>query len=317
LVDLYREILAPPVLNAASETILTDDEQAWLSRRGDLTLEDLAPLAYLRLLLSGPARVRNADGGETDDVQMFDHLVIDEGQDFAPLQFAVLQAHARELTILGDLAQSIHSYRGVKDWQEVIDALAAPQVSQAALVHGYRSTRQITDFANGILAQMEMPGHSLVDPFPRDGRPVEVLQVSSQDEVARVAAELLSSRSGNNLKTAAFLCRTVSHAREFAARLRHHYAPPVAVLTSRNEERSADVVVAPAYLAKGMEFDLVVIVDVDEQHYATSEYDAKLMYIAATRALHELVVLCNGTPSPLVPGDDVQPARGSNARSNG
>jgi len=102
------------------------------------------------------------------------------------------------------------------------------------------------------------------------------------------------------VRTAAVICKTASHTRGFAKELQKPYRGQLSVLSSRNDERSANVVVAPAYLVKGMEFDLVVIVDADDQHYGASEYDSKLLYIAATRALHRLVVVWAGEPSPLI-----------------
>jgi hypothetical protein len=73
--------------------------------------EDLATPSYLRLLLEGPARVRDRAGRETSANMRFDHIAIDEAQDLAPPQFSVLRAHAAGLTITGDLAQSVTSWR--------------------------------------------------------------------------------------------------------------------------------------------------------------------------------------------------------------
>ena len=62
--------------------------------------------------------------------------------------------------------------------------------------------------------------------------------------------------------------------------------------------------VLPVYLTKGLEFDAVLIVDVDPHHYQRTPQDAKLLYVGCTRALHQLWLLYNDEPSPLIAGMD-------------
>jgi DNA helicase IV len=75
---------------------------------------------------------------------------------------------------------------------------------------------------------------------------------------------------------------------------------PFALITRASDSRAADIVVLPGYLAKGMDFDVVLVVGADDRTYTAAPLDAKLLYVAVTRALHRLYVLWTGQPSPLL-----------------
>lgn len=167
----YFELLADEsILRDAANGILEPREQkqlraqpaasAQVPRRPSATgetrtqaLEDLAPLSYLCLLLNGPAAGK-------DGAQSFQHVVVDEAQDLAPLQFKVLRAHTTGMTILGDVAQGIHSYRGIATWDELQPIFADQRILQTELRHSYRSTRRLVEFANAVLQQMPVTGVS-------------------------------------------------------------------------------------------------------------------------------------------------------------
>ncbi len=66
-------------------------------------------------------------------------------------------------------------------------------------------------------------------------------------------------------------------------------------------ERIQGNLLMPSYLAKGLEFDAVILCDADAGNYTTKE-DGQILYVACTRALHRLVVLCEGELTPLCDG---------------
>jgi DNA helicase-2/ATP-dependent DNA helicase PcrA len=300
----YQQLLADRQrLVRLADGMLDGAEVEALCSTARLDAEDLAPLAYLRLLLDGPARVRDTRGRETDQVQQFDHVVVDEAQDLSPLQLAVIGAHTRGSTILGDIAQGVNPFRGTRDWHEVEEVLQAQRHTprRVTLRQSYRSTRQIIDFANRLLAMTDQTDASQIEAFPRDGEPPRLLRAQDEVTIVREVAALLQDVIGADFQTAAVICKTARDAERFAEQLSTHLRGGFALLSRPSDTRGADVIVVPGYLAKGMDFDVVCVVGVDARRYTNNDLDARLLYVAATRALHRLYLFWSGAPSPLLP----------------
>lgn len=256
-------------------------------KKGAVFAEDLAALVWIHLRFHGP--------GES-----FDHVVLDEAQDVPPFQIALLNAMMTEpsFTILGDLAQGIHAYRGVRRWEELAEVFPEERRAYHELRMSYRSTLEIIEFANGILpfTDTSLPP---AQPVFRSGDPVEVVRLAAPGErYARLAAFIADNRD-RGMQTIAVIGRTDDHCRELAAGLAE--AGVQAGLIAEGQSRyGGGVSVVPVYLAKGLEFDAVIVVDADKKHYARDPQDAKLLYVACTRALHRLTLLHAGELSPLV-----------------
>jgi DNA helicase-2/ATP-dependent DNA helicase PcrA len=267
-----------------------------------LDVDDLGPLAFTRLLVDGPARVRDTRGQETEQIQKFDHLVVDEAQDLAPLQLAVLRAHADGATVLGDIAQGVNPFRGTRDWHEIDDLLRSDGAAarRVDLYQSYRSTQPIIEFANQILARVGVPDAARLQPFPREGEPPRLIQAQNEAAMIEEVATILDDLAGAEFQSAAVICKTATQAQRFASLLEARLQARFVLITRASDARAADIVVVPGYLAKGMDFDVVVVAGADEGSYSSSELDAKLLYVAVTRALHRLYVLWTGQPSPLL-----------------
>jgi DNA helicase-2/ATP-dependent DNA helicase PcrA len=267
-----------------------------------LDLDDLGPLAYTRLLVDGPARVRDTRGQETEQIQKFDHLVVDEAQDLAPIQLAVLRAHAGGATVLGDTAQGINPFRGTRDWREV-EALLRSDEGEGRRVNlrqSYRSTQPIIEFANQILAQLGVADEEHLQAFPREGEPPQLIHAETDEAMIDEIAAVLDDVAGAEFQSAAVICKTAVEAQRVASQLEPRLHTPFALITRATDARAADIVILPGYLAKGMDFDVVLVVGADDRTYTNAPLDAKLLYVAVTRALHRLYVLWTGQRSPLL-----------------
>ncbi|CAM3330631.1 MULTISPECIES: HelD family protein [Saccharibacillus] len=259
--------------------------------------EDLPALLYLRLLLNG------IEGSER-----FDHIVIDEAQDFSPLQVTVLDRFVRghSFTILGDLSQGIHAYKGVQAWEEMSGLFGTQDTSYHALTRSYRSTMEIIGFANTILAGGVANAIEAVPVF-RSGNPVRMIDFGLEGEsgeaetvgaaAASAAAKALGALWGREHKTVSLLTRTQSQARALHAALSSEF-PELNLIDGSMTQYEGGLSVLPLHLSKGLEFDAVVIADAGDSRYGDSEWDAKMLYVGCTRALHELWVLHGGaTPA--------------------
>lgn len=261
--------------------------------------EDLAALLYLHSRLHGiPSEYR------------YDHIVIDEAQDFSPLQIAVLDHFAKNhsFTILGDLSQGIHAYAGIHDWSEMRELFESEATDYFALTRSYRSTMEIIRFANVIL-ERGVGTDMLAVPVFRSGQKVRIVS-SKANERAEQLKQMITDFQDNGHNTIALLTRTTDEARELHAALHANIdgelKHSIHLIDGNEQQYEGGISVLPVYLSKGLEFDAVLVLDVDEHRYPCSLLDAKLLYVGCTRALHELWIVHEPANqlSPLVCTDD-------------
>lgn len=295
--QLYREILGakPPRGRAPAQVGAPDiparviKESLALFKKGEIAPEDLAPLVYLK----GKLR------GYREDRQL-DHVVIDEAQDFSPFQIDLLKRLTRgnSFTILGDLSQGIHAYAGIQQWEEFMECFAPDPTAYYTLEQSYRSTHEIMTFANGVISKAGAPA-ALARPVFRTGAPVLVEAVAPDEIGARIAAAVDGLR-GRKMASIAVIGRTEAACEALHAALAEQGLEAERITPHQTTYRGG-LSVIPAYLTKGLEFDAVIVTDADAASYTLSGRDSKLLYVCCTRALHELLILYSGKPSPLLP----------------
>nr|WP_238357500.1 UvrD-helicase domain-containing protein [Cohnella zeiphila] len=248
--------------------------------------EDLAVLALVQLRLFGT------------EEKPYDHIVIDEAQDYSPLQLAVLRRVQRRasMTVLGDLQQGIHDYAGIRRWSELTELFAPEETAYYELDRSYRSTMEIIEFANRILKGMD-GGVKPAVPVFRSGDPVETEAIGDGNLADAAARTLRAWRERTELGTIAVLCRTAQTCRELHAGLRERGIES-ALLSADQQAYEGGLTIVPVYLAKGLEFDAVLLADADDSAYGPR--DAKLLYVGCTRALHRLKLLYRSSPTRLI-----------------
>lgn len=252
--------------------------------------EDLASLVYLQGKLYG-----------FSDLRQLDHVVIDEAQDFSPFQIALLRelSLTDSFTILGDLSQGIHADQGIWGWDELMSVFPEGACDYHTLEHSYRSTYEIITFANGIISRCDAPV-ALAKPVFRTGAPVKVRRVDAGALNDAVADEVKTLMARNH-SSIAVVGRTQAECIALRGALKAAGFDP-ALINMEQERYRGGLSVVPVYLTKGLEFDAVVVADAGEANYRRTPRDARLLYVACTRALHELVVCYAGSPSPLIEG---------------
>ncbi|MNH98333.1 Helicase IV [compost metagenome] len=268
-------------------TSLVDFTNKYLKKK-EVQLEDLAPLLHIHTRLQGITSDR-----------LFDHVVIDEAQDFSPFQIALLDQYTRNhsFTILGDLSQGIHAYQGIEEWKEFISLFAAEATGYFELERSYRSTLEIIHFANSVLSR-GVQTSLLAVPVFRSGDKVRVQQTSKKGLNNRLLDVITQVREGTS-QTIAVIGRTAEQCNDIHESLQQ-LGVQANLLTAKQRAYQGGISVLPAYLAKGLEFDAVILVGVDASNYEATLMDAKLLYVGCTRALHELWLLYTGTASPLL-----------------
>lgn len=249
----------------------TNNPGMFKMRKGHtLEYSDLAPLAYLHLALEG-------NGNQPFRVK---HLLIDEMQDYSPIQYKVIQKlFPCRKTVLGDAGQSVNPY-GSSTAETIQKSLTASEIMK--LCKSYRSTFEITDFAQKIHPNAEL------EPVARHGEKPQILQFGSAVEELSGIMGLISTYRKSGYKSLGIICKTEQQARKMADMLKS-YANDISFLSSQSSAFVQGIVITSAHMAKGLEFDEVIIPQTDERNYRL-EIDKSMLYVAVTRAMHRLTL---------------------------
>ncbi|WP_103574493.1 HelD family protein, partial [Bacillus thuringiensis] len=283
--SLYSSMLkSKEILEVLPEELVQETEKS--CRKKEVYVEDLPALIYIHHRITG-----------IEIGQKFHHVVIDEAQDFSPFQVYVLKeiTLGNSFTILGDLSQAIYDYQGIEDWSAFKEVFQ--ETGYYELTRSYRSTKEIIEFANEIIKNAEIPV-GLATPVFRSGEDVKVIYAEDQFiEIVKTIKHLQNA----DVKTIAVIGRTEDECRHMYEKL-IDAGLTVNVIEANQSKYEGGISVVPVYLAKGLEFDAVLLIDVDEEHYKNTKHDAKLLYVGCTRSLHDLWIFHSGKASPLIKG---------------
>ena len=256
--------------NIRENTLKTLDE-------GLIDADDCAAMAYLKMKVHGLPKMAEIK-----------HIVIDESQDYSPFQLytASLIASGKSMTIVGDIGQGIYYYRGINDWNDVINGVFEGKCSYKMLTQSYRSTIEIIEFANKVLLKQKADMKP-TKPVIRHGMKPQVESYISDDELIEKVNSAADKVLGDGKKSIAIVCRTYDECKKAASVLKKKNSKFKWKLIKENDKSiKDDFIIIPSHLTKGLEFDCVIVYDCSEVNYTESEFDKKLLYVVLTRALH-------------------------------
>ncbi len=262
-----------------------------------LDAEDDALLLRIHQLQRGPL------GGAKDPIA-YEHLMIDEVQDFAPIELAVLldsTTRARSVTLAGDTAQAIAPEHGFDNWAAMLDDLGIPHNRVEPLRVSYRSTREIVDCAMHVLGPLRGDVRPVA---PRAGAPVESFGFASAGEASEFLAQALKELVREEpLASVALIARHPEQARLYHDALAAAEVSNLRLVADQDFTFSAGIDVTDVRQTKGLEFDIVILLEATESSYPDNEHARRLLHVAMTRGAHQLWVTYTGKPSPLLPAD--------------
>lgn len=248
--------------------------------KGTLEYSDVFPLAWLTLVFEGA--VHNYGGMK--------HLLIDEMQDYTPIQYAfIAELFSCRMTILGDSYQSVNPYTS--------SSMAAiePYFSGAEcveLLKSYRSTLEIVNFTQSIRH------NSRLIPIERHGKEPSLTECADfQREILHIAQRIAAFRQ-SSYHSLGIICKSQAQAAQLYHVLAEQHGP-LQLLDFDSEEFGEGVVITSCHMSKGLEFDWVLVPGCSDSGYQT-ELDRSLLYIACTRAMHLLELTFNGKQSSLI-----------------
>ena len=259
---------------------LTEKEKLYLQKQTLLDIkkkkmdfEDIPALLHINYRL-------------TNQKMKFKYIVIDEAQDYGLFHFYVLKELNDDkcnFAIYGDLAQSINTYSSINSWEELNNKVFDNKFELLGLTKSYRTTIEITENANEALKYLNLKSAS---PVIRHGAPVEFIGSSDIDK----KIDVIRYYKEKDYNTIAVICRTEEEAEKLNKQL-NEYGLESRYINQKDNEYSGGLFVLTSAASKGLEFDAVIINDASEKNYSTkSSEDLHLLYVASTRALHELTI---------------------------
>jgi DNA helicase-2/ATP-dependent DNA helicase PcrA len=274
-----------------------DDEPVISDGPTAIDHEDESLLLLLHKRLRGPLMT-----AKQREALEYEHILVDEAQDLSPVELSVVLATtsaARSVTLAGDVAQRLHMDNGFRSWSEVLGQLGLAHVEIEPLKLSYRSTHEIIEFAHqalGPLAPEEMGKTT------RGGAPVELFRFAhSGDAVGFLAESLRDLARAEPRASIAVIARYPEQADLYYHGLANAEVPNVRRVADQDFPFKPGVDVTDVKQVKGLEFDYVVLVEVNTATFPENDEARHLMHIAATRAAHQLWLTCTGLPSNLAP----------------
>lgn len=253
-------------------------------KKRNILYEDATPFLYLQDKIEGK-RIN----------PYIRHVVIDEAQDYSPFQLYVLKqvfpyAH---MTILGDHHQTIHPHT-FQNPSLLAPELYGSGVEKMTLNKSYRSTKQITHLTSSILRHKKE-----IQSFNRDGKRPTLNVVSDEHQLVQQLVKRIQDLK-KNYETIAVICKTAEECKKVYPKLQQYM--DIKLIDYKTTQYQKSIVLLPVYMAKGIEFDAVLIWDASATNYQ-KEMERNYFYTACSRAMHELHIYALGEMTKFLEND--------------
>ncbi|HZS41964.1 MAG TPA: 3'-5' exonuclease [Polyangia bacterium] len=256
-----------------------------------LDLEDDALLLRCYQLVHGG--LERVDGAPL----AYDHIAVDEAQDLAAVEIKVLYEalnERRSITIAGDVAQRVVFDNAFRGWPELLADLGVSDAEARVrpLKLAYRSTAPVMRFAREVLGPLADPDGEIV---ARDGAEVTLHEFGGMGEAVAFVADALRSLIGREPSASvALLTRHAGQADAWFDALKRAEVPQLRRVRRQDFAFAPGVDVTDVTQVKGLEFDYVILLDVNQSSYPATVESRHLLHIGATRATHQLWLVSTG-----------------------
>lgn len=269
--DLPRDI--ERIISSTKQTLQKDQ----------VCYEDCAPLLYLKSRIEG-----------SELFSEIRHVIIDEAQDYYPAQYEVFKLLFKDAkyTVLGDIHQTIEKEADNLLYNDISEILNKQKTLNLFLSKGYRSSYEINSFAQNLWGKKQ----DFIS-FERHEKEPMVVYKKTPGLIYRAITDDIVDYLQQGYESIAVICKIQSEAERVHSKLNN--LTEVKLIKPHDGITEKGVWVIPSYMAKGLEFDVVIVYGADKANYS-SEFDRRLLYIACTRALHRLVIYYSGEKSPFI-----------------
>lgn len=260
----------------------------------EVCFEDLAPIMYISLKVFG-----------IKERCQIKHVVIDEAQDYGEFGFDVLKTiiNSNSMTILGDIAQGVHFYRGIENWNTFINVeFKNTKTVYKVLDKTYRTTKEIMEVANSVINKLpEYEKESIVFGKPVIDRKnsINIDKVKDDTELINKINMRIEKYLQSDYKSIAIIGKDMNECEKIQRKIAK-VRNDVKLIKGKDSSYNSGISIVPSYLAKGLEFDCVIIADASDEKYIDNSLDIKLLYVTITRAMSKLDIFYIGEISKLL-----------------
>lgn len=287
-IQYYKEFIDGYLQNSDEVMIYLKKNTSNNLQKNEISFEDLAPIMYIQYKIFG-----------IKEKCKIKHVVVDEAQDYGEFQFDILKQilNSNSMTILGDIAQGVHYYRGIENWKKFIDVeFKNVKTVYTTLNKTYRTTKEIMEIANNVinkLPEFEKEYIVLGEPVIDRKNSVNIKKNKNIDELISSINNRINEYLQNDYKSIAIIGKDMNECEEIEKKLRKT-RKDIKLIKGKDSEYNSGISVIPSYLAKGLEFDCVIISNANEEKYTYSSLDIKLLYVTITRAMSKLDIFYTG-----------------------
>ncbi len=278
MAELAKEYDLKSIFNITKENLDNDR----------LEFQDVTPYMYFKSKIIGITANKNIK-----------YVLIDEAQDYSISQYKILSMLFKNsnITLLGDLNQSILPFNHHENYNEILSTIKSYKIgaisNECKLEKTYRSTFEINEFAKKVLAKSEQYLQ-----IERHGDEVKIIKQQNFDPEA-IAKEAINLKKSYN--TVAIICKNIEETLLYNQVLAGENSTKFRIVTKNDNVFVEDkIMIIPSYLAKGLEFDAVLVSNASDELFKKEEQN--LLYVILTRALHKLEVFYTGNFTKLILG---------------
>ena len=287
----YRDKFPLPDLPGLFRAFLEECAPDLIPEDGSLRQEDLPMLVMICQAVFGLK------------TRPMKHIVIDECQDFSPFQIELLKKAnpAATFTLVGDLYQGIRADEGIRSWDEWKGPVFADRAELKQLTVSYRNTVEIMDLAQAVAARYPIEGICETRPVLRHGEAPRIVRAENEKDRLSLICKQVRTWQAEGWYSIALIEKTEEQAKnlykQIGQKLDAH------LLSEADSEYRGGVMILPASIVKGMEFDCVGICDASAESFPEDEFLCRILYVMMTRPLHRLCLWHRGAPSPMLPAE--------------
>jgi DNA helicase-2/ATP-dependent DNA helicase PcrA len=251
--------------------------------KGILPYEDSAPFIYFQGALQGFPINR--------DIK---HLIIDEAQDYTRLQFKILVAlfPNSTWTVVGDPAQAVHPFLRTASFNDMSEIIGTEESIAFRLTRSYRSTKQIQAFCQALLSC-----EAEVESVDRSGSLPSITRIEKIPDLLPNLLHTIENIHREGWHSIAVICKNTYQAQHIFSELKAQI--DLTLVIDEDDTFHPGIIVIPSYLAKGLEFDAVLVINADAINYSHEE-ERHILYTICTRTLHHLSLFYYGNLSPFL-----------------
>ncbi len=228
--------------------------------KDELQYQDITPFMYLKSRIIGIGANKNIK-----------YVLIDEAQDYSVAQYKILAMLFKNsnITLLGDINQSILPFNNIKDYSKIINTLKRykqnASISETEITKTYRSTFEINDYAKKVIDSKNR--YSQID---RHGDEVIITKQEeyNPEEIIKRALELKKSYN-----TVAIICKNSEETLLYNQLIKSEQNLNKFRIVTKDDKVFVEdkIMIIPSYLSKGLEFDAVIVSNASDENYTESE----------------------------------------------